>query len=215
MDKSLILNKIKEYLNIRFDKDFADFLAIKTTTLSMWYKRNTYDVELLFKKCEFLNSEWLLTGEGPMLKSINGIEIKDSPVKKPTLPRVSVEAVGGSGNNAFSFSEEEIMEYISVPSFTRRKADFIIAVSGSSMRPKYSNGDLLACRIIKENSFIEWNKPHVVATTDRGIIVKRIKKGSNENSLTMVSEDSEYDPFEVPKEEITGIAIVIGVIRLE
>jgi hypothetical protein len=31
----------------------------------------------------------------------------------------------------------------------------------------------------------------------------------------MVSEDPEYDPFEIPKEEITGIALVVGVIRLE
>lgn len=69
MDKLLILNNIKEHLKIRFDKDFADFLGIKTTTLAMWYKRNSYDVELLFNKCEFLNPEWLLTGKGSMLKS--------------------------------------------------------------------------------------------------------------------------------------------------
>jgi hypothetical protein len=35
----------------------------------MWYKRNTYDIELIFKKCEFLSAEWLLTGQGSMLKS--------------------------------------------------------------------------------------------------------------------------------------------------
>ena len=69
MDKSLILNKIKEHLNLRYDKEFADFLGIKTTTLAMWYKRNTYDIELIFKKCEFLSAEWLLTGQGSMLKS--------------------------------------------------------------------------------------------------------------------------------------------------
>ena len=69
MDKSLILNEIKEHLNLRYDKEFADFLGIKTTTLAMWYKRNTYDIELIFKKCEFLSAEWLLTGQGSMLKS--------------------------------------------------------------------------------------------------------------------------------------------------
>ena len=69
MDKLLILNKIKDHLNLRYDKEFADFLGIKTTTLAMWYKRNTYDIELIFNKCEFLSAEWLLTGKGSMIKS--------------------------------------------------------------------------------------------------------------------------------------------------
>lgn len=72
MDKSLILNKIKEHLDIRFDRSFANFLGIKTTTLAMWHSRNTYDVELLFNKCEFLNPEYLITGEGEMLKQVKG-----------------------------------------------------------------------------------------------------------------------------------------------
>ncbi len=68
MDKTLILNKIKDKENFKTNKDFADFLGIKPTTLSMWYKRNSIDIELIFKKCEYLNPEWLLTGNGEMLK---------------------------------------------------------------------------------------------------------------------------------------------------
>lgn len=63
MNRTLLRN---EYLGF---VEFADFLGIKTTTLAMWYKRNTYDIELIFKKCEFLSAEWLLTGQGSMLKS--------------------------------------------------------------------------------------------------------------------------------------------------
>ncbi len=69
MDKSLILNEIKKKENISTNKEFAEFLGIKATTLSMWHKRNTFDIELIFKKCEYLNPEWLLTGKGAMLKT--------------------------------------------------------------------------------------------------------------------------------------------------
>lgn len=31
----------------------------------------------------------------------------------------------------------------------------------------------------------------------------------------MVSDNQSYDPFEVPMDEIEGIAIVVGVVRLE
>ena len=69
IDKSLILNEIKNHLDIKTNKGFAEFLEIKATTLSMWYKRNTFDIELIFNKCEYLNPEWLLTGKGNMLKT--------------------------------------------------------------------------------------------------------------------------------------------------
>jgi hypothetical protein len=79
MDKTLILNEIKEHLNIGSNKDFAMYLGIKPTTLSMWYSRNTFDIELIFTKCEFLNSEWLLTGKGFMLKQKSGSEKPEPP----------------------------------------------------------------------------------------------------------------------------------------
>lgn len=69
IDKGLILNEIKNHLGLKKDSEFARFLGIKPQTLSSWYSRNTYDVDLLYAKCEFLNAHWLLTGTGKMLKS--------------------------------------------------------------------------------------------------------------------------------------------------
>ncbi|MGV4333345.1 helix-turn-helix domain-containing protein [Ornithobacterium rhinotracheale] len=69
MDKSLILNNIKEYKNFSSDAEFARFLGIPAQNLSKWKARNTYDIELLYTKCTELNPEWLLTGKGEMLKT--------------------------------------------------------------------------------------------------------------------------------------------------
>jgi transcriptional regulator with XRE-family HTH domain len=68
MDKSLILNKIKEYFNFKNEKEMASFLGVTSQVLSNWRSRNTYDVELIYKKCKVFNPEWLLTGEGEELK---------------------------------------------------------------------------------------------------------------------------------------------------
>ena len=69
VNKAVILDTIKNHLNISTGKDFAKFLGIKPTTLSMWYKRNMFDIELIFNKCEYINAEYLLTGKGEMLLS--------------------------------------------------------------------------------------------------------------------------------------------------
>lgn len=223
MDKLLILNDIKKHLGIRFDKDFADFLGVKTTTLAMWYKRNSYDVELLFNKCEFLNPEWLLTGKGEMLrisakpypdaeKAVDVVEEDGEMYKK--LPLVEVKAIGGFGGADFSIQQKDVKEYYIIPKFRHKQIDFMIEVEGSSMYPKYNSGDVVACTVIKERNFIQWNKTHVVATRSQGIIIKRIKQG-NDGNLLMVSDNPSYDPFEVPVDEVLDLAIVAGVIRLE
>ncbi|AMA49444.1 helix-turn-helix domain-containing protein [Flavobacterium covae] len=69
MDKQLILNKIKEYYKFQKDSQFAKFLGIPAQNLSKWKNRNTYDAELIYTKCTHINPEWLLTGQGEMLKS--------------------------------------------------------------------------------------------------------------------------------------------------
>jgi len=68
MDKSLILNEIRKYLNSKTDTEFANFLGIKQNTLSSWKARNSIDYDLIISKCDYLNANWLLTGEGSMLK---------------------------------------------------------------------------------------------------------------------------------------------------
>lgn len=47
---------------------FAALLGVSAQTISAWGARNTFDSELIYTKCVGLSSEWLLTGEGPMLR---------------------------------------------------------------------------------------------------------------------------------------------------
>lgn len=69
IDKSLILNKIKEEYSFKKDAEFARFLEIKPQTLASWYSRNTFDIELLYAKCELIDGNFLLSGKGNVLRS--------------------------------------------------------------------------------------------------------------------------------------------------
>ena len=215
MDKSLILNKIKSHLNLKSDTELANFLGIKPQVLSNWRARNTFDTELIYTKCVDIDANWLLTGEGEMLKSETTKTETSKEESVKGIPLVNATAIGGYGNNVFSFEERDVKDYYVIPKFKHKQVDFMIEVEGSSMYPKYNSGDVVACRIIKERNFIQWNKTHVIATREQGIIIKRIKPSDTPNSLLMVSDNESYDPFNVPEEEIEGLAIVVGVIRLE
>jgi hypothetical protein len=68
INKSLILNRIKQACNLEGNSDLSRFLGVSPNTITNWYNRNSIDFDLVFSKCENINSEWLLTGQGSMLK---------------------------------------------------------------------------------------------------------------------------------------------------
>ena len=186
-------------------------------------------VELIVKRYPQFNRVWLLTGEGDMLnklaepspssekepKPVKKVAPVKSPIEGVRLPLVTQTAIAGFGNANFSIQEADIKEYYIVPKFRYCQVDFMIEISGSSMYPKYNSGDVVACTILRDGAFIQWNKCHIVATREQGILCKRIMPGTTEDTLMMISDNNDYPPFEVPKQDITGLALVIGVIRLE
>ena len=73
-DRSLILNDIRFHYKFKNNAEFARFLEITPQNLSNWYKRNTFDIEKIYTKCEGINPTWLLTGKGQMFLSATEIE---------------------------------------------------------------------------------------------------------------------------------------------
>ena len=134
---------------------------------------------------------------------------------KGAIPLVSERAVGGFANAHFSIKERDVVAYYIIPKFRYLAVDFMIEVTGDSMIPKFYPGDIIACSIINHSRYIEWNKCHLIATIDRGMLVKRIMPGTDKDCLTAVSDNKEYPPFDIPKDEITGMARIVGVIHIE
>lgn len=64
----MIIALIEHYSNGN-KAQFANLLGITPQGLSTWIKRDTFDIELVFSKCEGLSAEWLLSGEGEMFKT--------------------------------------------------------------------------------------------------------------------------------------------------
>lgn len=64
-----MLNAIIRHCTGGNKAQFANILGVTPQTISSWLKRNTFDIELIFAKCEYLNPAWLLSnGKGAMLK---------------------------------------------------------------------------------------------------------------------------------------------------
>lgn len=157
-----------------------------------------------------IDLDWLITGRGEMLRS-------SLPVAQHTtepgagIPLIPINAMAGVFTGEQVVLELECERYV-VPAF--KDAEFLITVKGSSMIPKYNSGDIVACKRMPLDTFFQWNKVYVL-DTEQGPLIKRVKKGSSEDTLTIFSDNPNYDPFELPRAKIYHIALVVGVIRLE
>ena len=167
-----------------------------------------------------LSPEWLMLGEGEMLRDPSKQaandpkkEIIPSHTPQEGIPLIPIEAWAGALNGEeYSIMAEDCDRYI-VPSF--KDADFLITVRGDSMIPKYYSGDIIACRkVYLRDLWFQWGKVYII-DTDQGSVLKRVKRGSTDETITLVSENPEYEPFELRKDQIYNIAIVQGVIRAE
>ena len=119
--------------------------------------------------------------------------------------------MAGFGTGDMQVLEYECERFV-IPTF--HEAEFLIQVKGSSMYPKYSSGDIVACKKLPVDTFFQWNKVYVLDTV-QGALIKRIKRANSEDNLLIVSDNPKYEPFELKRSEIRSVAIVIGVIRLE
>lgn len=186
-----------------------------------------------------INPEWLLTGEGEMLKpnvkemSYNETRTKTRTFSKETkskenvlvlnepvteynigIPLIPIEAMAGFGSGTTQVMDYETERYV-VPEFTELKVDFMFRIKGSSMYPKYNSGDLVACKkLVLKDIFFQWNKVYILDTS-QGPLIKRIKRSQLDDHILIVSDNPSYEPFDLHVEEIHAIAIVVGVIRLE
>lgn len=220
---------------------FAKAVGISPTVVEnvVGSRKGKPSFDVLEKVCSNANisSEWLLLGKGEMFMDMFNIrkdlvlsskldddenETKEAitsfhTTKEPvnSIPLVSEKAVGGFANEHFSINKEDVLAYYMIPKFRHLHVDFMIEIIGDSMIPKFYPGDIIACSIIHNSQFIQWNKPHLIATREQGLIVKRIRKSSKDGCLLAVSDNHEYDTFDIPKDEITGMARIVGVIHLE
>ena len=163
------------------------------------------------------NDQWLLTGEGDMLKtpSKEG-KGNDTTEEKLSLPLIPVDAIAGFPAGDVDGVELAKCERYSVPEFSSRGADFMIRVSGSSMYPKYSNGDLLACKKIPEITFFQWGKVYVLDTVQGALVKRLFEDKSNSDNVICHSDNVEHYPeFSLPKTEIRSLSVVLGVIRAD
>ncbi len=226
MDKTKMLEGLIRHYTKGNKAQFAKLLGVSAQTISAWIARNTFDAELIYAKCRYVDSSWLLTGEGAMLQKT---ENNNAPTPKHTveiahqvphgssegIPLIPLDAVAGFPAESGGGVRLEDCERYVIPEFENKGANFLIRVSGDSMVPLYYSGDLLACRKITDIRFFQWGTIYVLETS-QGVIVKRVQESlDHADSILCVSENSSvHHPFLLPRDDIRSLSTIVGLVRM-
>lgn len=152
-----------------------------------------------------LNTGWLLTGEGEMLKNNSIIPIIN--YEKKGVPYFDVDFIGGFDLMANDQSANanyfiDFKEY--------NKSDYWVNITGHSMEPLISHGDMIAIRQIYDwATFMLYGEIYGIVTNEYRT-VKRVRKGSTPDTLRLIPLNPEYDEQEIPKSIVIAVFQVQG-----
>lgn len=235
MLKSEQLTSIQQRLEHFIEKEkinLSEFCKIINFPLSQFDKFNGIISEDRLKKITEnypqLSIEWLMSGDGEMLKltqskasyGYNTPEpsqpvLREEPLyyksnKKETRPRIPLTAAAGSLSDesiGVTLQQCEQLPIIhQIPAY-----DFTMFIKGDSMSPRFESGDEIACRRIDQSRFIQWGKVHVLDTT-QGILIKRVYEDGDK--IRCVSYNPNYSDFSVSKEDILSMSLVVGLVSI-
>lgn len=148
---------------------------------------------------EYINEDWLLTGEGEMVKV-------DTRSLRPRLP---LEVAAGPMGVTIGTAMESNCEFLPIipdmPAY-----DFTIPVRGDSMEPLLFDADILYCRAIDNASELREDGVYVLDSAE-GAVVKRLTLTAD--GVLCKSENPKYAPYIIPAAEVLRIYIVVGLSR--
>lgn len=178
-------------------------------------------VQKIVENYPLYSTQWLLTGEPPMLKSEVKIVEQNTGNKKLIPFYDDVASIGGT--NTISASVEGCMpvsEWIDAGDWFP-EATAAIRHYGDSML-EYPSGCILALKQVEDKRLIIWGRNYSIETTEFRL-TKRLQKGMEDDCLMAYSSNIEtypdghliHEPVTIPKETIRNIFLIIGCVIKE
>ena len=178
-----------------------------------------YDISNKFE----INTDWLITGRGSMLKSEGrsprGEQEEVLPTKKNLIPFYDdVSTIGGLNDRVANTDPNSPSEWIDAGDWFP-EATAAIRHYGDSM-VEYSSGSILALRRVNDQRLIMNGRNYVIETSEYRVTKQLQDDGDHfmaysTNRETYPDGRQIHAPFSIPKDAIRYIYLVLGCVMKE
>ncbi|EFS29772.1 S24 family peptidase [Bacteroides ovatus] len=168
-----------------------------------------------------LNIEWLVTGNGEMIKNAEReqktIEISESAIsetKRKGALIYDIDATCGLSGRDIEFTDEKVIGSIDAPEINSDSK--IIFATGDSMLPLIASGDRVVIRKIESWDYFNYGQVYLIITNEYRLI-KRVRRHPKDadNLILLRSENPDYDDIDLPKREIIHLFIVENILSIK
>lgn len=175
---------------------------------------------------ESINAEWLLTGNGEMIKNsrmvnepaaVYGLKTDRVISDHQQIPLYNIEASAGIVTLFNDTSQTTPIDYIQIPNLP--KCDGAIYVTGDSMYPLLKSGDIVMYKQvhnIKDGIF--WGEMYLVSMDIDGeehVTVKYIQKSEKgEDHVKLVSQNKHHQDKDIKLRKIRALALIKASVRI-
>lgn len=207
-----VKERLIEYLDFKHisKSDFGRTIGVSSAYVTSI--RKSIDDEKVLRiseKYSDLNIDWLLYGKGSMLKSGS-----PTPVKSFTqgVPYYNVDFLGGF--DLLTNDQTSRPEYL-IDFKAYDRATCWCNISGHSMEPEISSGDIIALREVADPTFLPFGEIYAIVTTTGMRTVKRIGPGKDAETYALIpaNKSPEFGVQEIPKEMIARVFEVLGCMK--
>jgi hypothetical protein len=222
------LREIYDYLRskgiIHTKKDLAERTGYSQETISRAFKGvEKYLTDDFFKRLnnsfeDIFNKDWLLTGEGEMLKKEDMYADSINPnIQRNRIPFYDdIITVGGFNGTVADL--QPVMapsEYIDTGDWFK-EATAAIRHYGESMT-EYPPGCILALKELKERRLVVWGRDYLIETNEYRV-TKRVQRGKSEEYIKARSTNEEtysdgqliHEHLDIAWNDISRIFLVLG-----
>lgn len=198
---------------------FAKALGIAPTSISNYLSKSraskpTSDIlEQIVNIVNDVNALWLLTGNGTPFSNLES-ENDDKPRISFTkgVPYYNVDFIGGFD---IILNDQTILPEYLIDFRKYNDATCWCNVTGYSMEPEITHGDIIALKKIEDKSFLPLGEVYAIVTTNGMRTIKRLGPSSDPKCYTLVptNKSPEYGIQELPKNMIEHIFQVLGCMK--
>ena len=174
----------------------ARTLGIAQSTLSQIeseHSQPSFDVLSRLAARYAINLNWLILGDGDMF-----IRQPEAPTQLQTLlniPMVHHDAKASYANSRLQENAEDITDNVDgsyrIPGFEQHQGRRLFEVSGDSMRPTFSGGDIVLCSKVEDMELLEHHTLAVVVTPEE-VLLKRTSPTEGGDVLVLRSDNPAY-----------------------
>lgn len=159
MTKTEQLNQLVSYFASGKKAEFARILGISRQHLNVWYKREYLDIEKVYYACPGVSAEWLITGEGEMLKKDRIPVLQEGEKLIPIIKEQDLlSGKWDNLNNYILFRTGEPQPDI----------DFVTHTPNDDLASIIAAGAAIGCKLHKTEEFTQ-GTPYILRMANGGI----------------------------------------------